>query len=88
MLKWCAKVKEIHEFFTIIKKELPEIKHQQQNLDLEHIEGLDYKREEPLEKRKPFEKKPLGAIINSKKYQQKLDWLGSLAKKVFQPNSN
>ncbi|KAL4455920.1 hypothetical protein ABPG73_008674 [Tetrahymena malaccensis] len=75
MLKWCAKTPEIREFMLKIKKLPPENKNQKN----QHTNNLllDSERVSTFQ-----ETKSLGAIINSKKYQQKLDWLSTFSKKL------
>lgn len=69
MLKWCAKTSEIRDYMLKIKKFPPEVKatiktsHQALDGTNNRITGLY----PPLTPQQ--ETKPLGAIINSKKYQ-------------------
>ena len=72
MLKWLSKSFEICEFMRLIRKRLPNPKKTIQK---------DKKSEFFV---KPVnEIRPLPVIINSKKYQQKLDWLSAVSKKLF-----
>ncbi|EGR29518.1 PH domain protein [Ichthyophthirius multifiliis] len=77
MLKWCAKVDEINQFMNAIDKQLPESKNSKQ----QQVGNMLFD-----DKKGRFEVKSLGQIINSKKYQQKIDWLSALSKKLFYLN--
>ncbi|EGR31153.1 hypothetical protein IMG5_116830 [Ichthyophthirius multifiliis] len=83
MLKWCSKVNEIVKFITIIEKKPPDVK-QQLESNIITLEQLKYPNKIQCEAQ--FKSQTLGEILNSLKYQQKIDLISMLSKKIFHMN--
>ncbi|CAD8183513.1 unnamed protein product [Paramecium pentaurelia] len=93
-LKWCVKTDEIRQFLQLIKKEAPELKVTAQTEQLS--QKIDVLRQVfskefgkklllPDSKRPYFDQRGLGSILSSKAYHSKIQWISSLAKKVYAP---
>lgn len=90
LIKWCCQNAHIKEFFTVIKKEMPEIREGALNptvVDGKLIDNIFRQ----TTSTKPFEPIDSGYLLASKEYKQKISWMASIAKKLhntYESNSS
>ena len=81
VLRWCAQDDEIKKFFTVIKRELPEMREGAFDETVKDGKVIDNVYLSTT-KKKSFLSIDSGYLINSKEYKNKINWVSSVSKKL------